>query len=44
MPTPGADGCDPGVTNLRINPKGTYAGNATPPNPSFSLNFRVCVK
>lgn len=44
VPTPGADGCDPLVTNLRINPKGTFAGNATPPSPSLSLNFRVCVK
>jgi len=43
VPTPGVDGCDPLVTHLRINPKGTFAGNA-PPNPSFSLNFRVCVK
>lgn len=44
VPTPGADGCDPLVTNLRIIPKGTFVGNATPPSPSLSLNFRVCVK
>ena len=44
VPTPGADGCDPLVTNLRINPKGRFAGTAAPPNPGFSLSFRVCVK
>ena len=44
VPTPGGDGCDPLVTKLRINPKGTFVGSATLPNPSFSVNFRVCVK
>jgi hypothetical protein len=44
VPVPGADGCDPLVTNLRIHPKGTFVGAAAPPNPGFSLSFRVCVK
>jgi type VI secretion system secreted protein VgrG len=44
VPTPGVDGCDPLVTNLRINPKGQFVGTASPPNPGFSLSFRVCVK
>ena len=44
IPTPGADGCDPLVTNLRVNPKGTFAGTSAPPSPRFSLFFRVCVK
>jgi uncharacterized repeat protein (TIGR01451 family) len=44
VPIPGADGCDPLVTNMRINPKGTFVGTAAPPNPGFSLSFRVCVK
>jgi uncharacterized repeat protein (TIGR01451 family)/fimbrial isopeptide formation D2 family protein len=44
VPTPGADGCDPLVTNIRINPKGAFVGNPAPPQPSFTLNFRVCVK
>lgn len=44
VPIPGADGCDPLVTNIRINPKGTFVGNPVAPNPSFNLNFRVCVK
>ncbi len=44
VPVPGADGCDPLVSNIRINPKGTFVGNPTAPSPSFNLNFRVCVK
>jgi len=44
VPVAGADGCDPLVTHLRVKPKGTFVGTAAPPNPGFSLNFRVCVK
>jgi hypothetical protein len=44
VPVPGADGCDTAVTNLRVNPKGIFVGNPVPPNPSFNLRFRVCVK
>jgi uncharacterized repeat protein (TIGR01451 family) len=44
VPVPGADGCDPLVSNMRISPKGTFVGNPTAPSPSFNLNFRVCVK
>jgi len=44
VPVPGADGCDPLVTNIRINPKGAFVGSPVVPNPSFNLNFRVCVK
>lgn len=44
VPVPGADGCDPLVTNLRINPKGTFVGSPTAPNPSFQVTFRVCVQ
>jgi hypothetical protein len=44
VPVAGTDGCDPLVTHLRLNPKGTFVGNPTPPSPSFNLNFRVCVK
>jgi len=43
-PVPGADGCDPSITHLRINPQGTFVGSPTAPNPSFSLKFRVCVQ
>ena len=44
VPVAGADGCDPLVTHIKFNPKGTFVGNPTPPSPSFDLNFRVCVK
>jgi len=44
VPVPGANGCDAAVTDLRINPKGIFVGNPTPPSPSFSLKFRVCVQ
>jgi uncharacterized repeat protein (TIGR01451 family) len=44
VPTPGADGCDPQVTNLRVNPKGLFVSAAAPSVPAFSLDFRVCVK
>jgi hypothetical protein len=44
VPVAGADGCDPTITHIRINPKGTFVGNATPPSPSFSLSFRACVR
>lgn len=44
VPVPGADGCDPLVSNIRISPRGTFVGNPTAPSPSFNLNFRVCVK
>ncbi len=44
--TPAADseGCDPAVTDVRINPKGTFAADTGTPDPSFSLRFRVCVE
>jgi hypothetical protein len=44
VPTPAADGCDPAVTNLRINPKGVFVADAATPDPSFSLRFRICVR
>ena len=34
------DGFDTTVTNIRVNPKGTFAG-AAGSNPSFSITFRV---
>ena len=34
------DGFDSTLTNIRINPKGQFAG-ASGGNPSFSLTFRV---
>lgn len=44
VPTAAADGCDTAVTHLRINPKGIFIGNPTPPAPSLSLTFRMCVQ
>jgi hypothetical protein len=44
LPVAGTNGCDPLITNLRINPKNIFVGNPTPPHPSFTLKFRVCVK
>jgi parallel beta-helix repeat protein len=43
-PVPGADGCDPTVTNLRVNPKGTFVADSGTPDPSFTLRFRICVQ
>jgi uncharacterized repeat protein (TIGR01451 family) len=37
-------GCDPLVSQIRINPKSIFVASAAPPNPSFTLQFRVCVK
>jgi hypothetical protein len=42
-PTAGTDGCDANVTNIQVNPKGTFA-LAGAGNPSFSLTYQVCVK
>jgi len=43
-PTAGADGCDPAVTHLRINPKGVFVADTATPDPSAQLRFRICVK
>jgi uncharacterized repeat protein (TIGR01451 family) len=39
-PTPDANGCDPAVTDIRINPKGVFNGNSA----QFTLKFRVRVQ
>lgn len=39
-PTTDANGCDIGITHLKINPKGTFNGS-TGENPSFTLRFKV---
>lgn len=43
VPVPGADGCDPTITKIRVKPTGIFAGNATTP-PSFSIGFRACLQ
>ena len=42
-PIPDANGCDGGVTHVRINPKGTFVADSGTPDPSFTLRFRVCI-
>ena len=44
VPAAGPDGCDDDITNVRINPKGTFAADTATPDPSFTLRFRVCVE
>lgn len=44
VPVAGADGCDATITNIRINPKGTFVGSPVAPQPSFQLSFRVCMQ
>jgi len=43
VPTAAADGCDAGVTHVRMNPKGTFVPDTATPDPSFTLSFRICV-
>jgi len=40
-PVPDAQGFDPNVTALRINPKGIFNGGMNGSNPQFTLQFRV---
>ncbi len=44
IPTADADGFDPNVTSIVINPKGVFNGKTGIPNPSFNLIFQVRVK
>ncbi|MEJ2142223.1 MAG: hypothetical protein P8Y24_07685 [Gammaproteobacteria bacterium] len=43
-PVPDADGYDANVTNIRVNPKGTFASSDGTNHPSFILRFRVRVQ
>jgi hypothetical protein len=43
-PVAGGNGCDTAVTNLRVNPKGTFVADSATPDPSFTLRFRICLK
>jgi uncharacterized repeat protein (TIGR01451 family) len=45
-PVPNGSGVDPNVTHLRINPKGTFAGDPVPgaPSPSCTASFRVRIE
>ncbi len=43
-PVAGLYGCDTAVTNLRVNPKGTFVADTATPDPSLTLRFRICVE
>lgn len=42
-PTAGAGGCDPAVTDIRINPKGVFAADAGAGSPDVAFSFQVIV-
>jgi hypothetical protein len=42
-PSDNGTGCDPAVTNIRVNPKGTLAADAGGGAPGFTLNFLALV-
>jgi len=42
-PADNGTGCDPAVTNIRINPKGTLAADSGGGAPGFTLNFLALV-
>ncbi len=43
-PVPNANGVDPAVTHIRINPKGVFAGNTGGGNPNFDVRILVVVQ
>ena len=43
-PTPDASGCDPLVTNVRVNPQGTFSADNGGGSPSASFTFRVILQ
>jgi len=45
-PVANANGVDPNVTNVRINPKGVFSGDPAPgaPSPSCTASFRVRIE
>ncbi len=43
-PTADANGVDPAVTDIRINPKGEFSGSAGAGDPSMQLSFKVIVQ
>ncbi len=42
--TPNASGCDASIARIQVSPKGVFASGASPPQPSFVLRFRACIK
>jgi len=43
VPSANALGCDPSITDLRINPKGRFAGDTGAGTPSADFSFRIIV-
>ncbi|MEL7485609.1 MAG: hypothetical protein AAGJ87_00170 [Pseudomonadota bacterium] len=43
-PTPDANGADPNVTHIRVEPKGSFAEQTTSASPNFRLEFDVLVE
>ena len=43
-PTADPDGLDPAVTNIRVNPKGVFAGSAGGSDPSATFSFKLVVQ
>ncbi len=44
IPTPDAEGYDPLVRKIKINPKGVLNGSTGPPHPNFSITFKVKIQ
>lgn len=42
-PVPGANGTDPAVTHIRVNPKGVFAGDSGSGSPSFQLFLKTVI-
>ena len=42
-PTANGTGCDPAVTDIRINPKGTFAADTGSGSPQFEVSFYALV-
>ncbi len=43
-PSANPDGLDPGVTNIRVNPKGIFAGSVGGNDPSATFSFKLVVQ
>ena len=43
-PVDSGDGTDPGVTDIRVNPKGIFAGSSGGGDPSFQVLFKAVVQ
>lgn len=44
VPNPDANGYDPNVKKIKVNPKGVLTGSTGPPHPSFTITFKVKIE